>query len=649
MPEPIDWLEDGSTSGTPFNHRFADRYRSESGGMDQARHVFMGGCGLPEAWRGQTQWRILETGFGLGLNFLVTWSNWRADPERPGMLHFVSTEAYPASAEDVLRSASAHPDLLALALQLKDQLWGLLPGFHRLVFEEGKVLLTLSIGDSTSVLRQQAFKADSVYLDGFSPAKNPEIWDLHAIKAVARCCRRGTRVASWTVARSVRDSLTQCGFVVEKTPGTPPKRENLRAVFDPPWEPKQAARHAAISTRQSNHCVVIGAGLAGAALAASLARRGMHVVVLDAASAPANGASGLPAGLLVPHSSSDDSMLSRLSRSGVRISLQQAAALLVPGTDWQQTGVLERSMDGVTRVIPPAWAESCESAVADWMEPVSPAQLAEAGLPPSSTAIWHAPAGWIKPERLVHAWLQTPGVTFRGNAEASRLVATPEGWQILDASHAVLAQSELVLLAAGYASRALAASVCNTPLALQAIRGQISWGLHASKALKLTLPGFPVNGHGGLIPAVPGPEGLRWIMGSSYQRDCEKPEIRTHDHQEVFARLQTLLPETARQLREDFNPDHAQGWAGIRCATPSRLPVLECVAATPSGAEAWVCSGMGSRGLSFAALCAELFAARLYGEPLPLERRLAQALLVEHKPLNKDPASSASPQPDDAT
>lgn len=646
VPERIDWREDGTACGTPFSHRFSDRYRSESGGLEQAQQVFLAGCGLPEAWRGQAQWRILETGFGLGLNFLVTWSNWKADPQRPGMLHFVSTEAYPASAEDVLRSATAHPDLLPLALQLKDQLWGLLPGFHRLVFEQGKVLLTICIGDTKSVLRQQAFKADSVYLDGFSPAKNPESWDLHAIKAVARCCRRGTRVASWTVARSVRDKLTQCGFLVEKTPGTPPKRDNLRAVFDPPWEPKQAARHAAVSTRQSDHCVVIGAGLAGAALAASLARRGMQVLVLDAATAPASGASGLPAGLLVPHHSSDDSMLSRLSRCGVRISLQQAAALLVPGTDWQKTGVLERSMDGVARVIPAAWAESCESTVADWMQPASSAQLAEAGLLRSSTAIWHTPAGWIKPERLVHAWLQTPGVTYRGNAEASQLVATPEGWQILDASHAVLAQAGLVLLAAGYASRALAASVCSTPLALQAIRGQITWGLHATNALKMTLPEFPVNGHGGLIPAVPGPQGLRWIMGSSYQRDSDKAEIRAQDHQDVFIRLQTLLPDTAEQLREEFNPETALGWAGIRCATPGRLPVLECLAATPSGAETWVCSGMGSRGLSFAALCAELFAARLHGEPLPLERRLAQALLVERRPVS---APSASPQPDDAT
>ena len=215
MPERVDWLPDG----TPFSPRFGDRYHSENGGLDQARQVFLHGCGLPAAWADAAQWRILETGFGFGLNFLVTWAAWRADPRRPRMLHFVSTEAWPVSAEDLLRAASAHPELAPLAQELHDQFWGLLPGVHRLTFDGGRVMLTLCIGDAQTVLRQQEWTVDSVYLDGFSPQRNPDLWDLHTLKAVARCCRRGTRLATWTIARAVRDALTQCGFNVEKVPG----------------------------------------------------------------------------------------------------------------------------------------------------------------------------------------------------------------------------------------------------------------------------------------------------------------------------------------------------------------------------------------------------------------------------------------------
>ncbi|MEG0676028.1 MAG: MnmC family methyltransferase, partial [Comamonas sp.] len=160
--ESITWLADG----TPYSPRFGDRYRSELGGLDQARQGFLGGCGLPEAWAQASQWRILEIGFGFGLNFLVTWAAWKADPQRTRLLHFVSVEAFPVSREDLLQSLPVDGQLRTLGLQLAEQWWGLLPGVHRLSFEEGQVLLTLYIGPAQTMLRKQQLTADSVYLDG---------------------------------------------------------------------------------------------------------------------------------------------------------------------------------------------------------------------------------------------------------------------------------------------------------------------------------------------------------------------------------------------------------------------------------------------------------------------------------------------------
>jgi tRNA 5-methylaminomethyl-2-thiouridine biosynthesis bifunctional protein len=619
MPERIEWLDDGTAGGSPFSPRFGDRYRSELGGLEQAKEVFLKGCGLPEAWGSQPQWTVLETGFGLGLNFLVTWAAWKADANRPHLLHFVSTEAFPASARDVLRSAQTHPELIPFAKQLQAQLWGLLPGFHRLVFEDGQVLLTLCIGDTKAMLREQSFEADSVYLDGFSPQRNPDIWDVHTFKAVARCCRRGTRIATWTIARSVRDALAQCGFVVHKVPGIPPKRDNLQGEFNPAWEPKKAQPPPL--RRAPSTCVVIGAGLAGAAVAGSLARRGWQVTVMDAAEAPAAGASGLPAGLLAPHVSPDDNLLSRLSRSGIRATLQQADALLQPGKDWAPTGVLEHCVEH-PRKLPDAWKEDWTDAAYDWTQPASAAQLAQCGLPAEAPALWHARAGWIKPASLVSAWLATAGVQWRGQCAVSRLERTSGGWRVLDAASGELATAELVVLAAGYGSRALAADAGGgSGLALQAIRGQVTWALHEA-GLADALPPFPVNGLGSLAPAVPAPGtvgGLAWVTGSSFERDNPQPEIQAGDNRHNLGRLQTLLPQAAGVLAEKFETAHA--WAGVRCATPTRLPALGTL-----GQDLWVCSGMGSRGLTFAALCGELLAARLHAEPLPIEQRLADAL-----------------------
>ena len=630
MAERIDWLDDGTAGGSPYSPRFGDRYRSERGGLEQARDVFLKGCGLPGAWARQPQWCILETGFGLGLNFLVTWAAWKADPLRPRLLHFVSLEAFPASAADVLRGAQIHPELLPFAQELQRQLWGLLPGFHRLVFEGGQLLLTLCVGDAKAMLRESSFEADSVYLDGFSPQRNPDIWDVHTFKAVARCCRRGTRIATWTVARSVRDALAQCGFVVNKVPGTPPKRDNLQGEYNPSWEPKKA--RPAATRREPARCLVIGAGLAGAAVAASLARRGWQVTVLDAAPRAATGASGLPAGVIAPHVSPDDSLLSRLSRGGIRAMLQQLQALMPAGSDWAPTGVLEHCLTH-SRKLPDAWQApgALADPAQDWTRAATPEQLAQCGLPPATPALWHVQGGWIKPTRLVGAWLATPGVRWRGNAAASRLCRQAGQWQVLDAAGQELASAELVVLAAGYGTRALAMATgagVKRPLALQAIRGQVSWALHAPAVTGL-LPDFPVNGHGSLVPAVPLAEGLAWVTGSSFERDNTSRLGRPEDDQHNLGKLKTLLPSVARELQASWGNGQINSWAGVRCATPSRLPALGPldVQEVP---DLWVCSGMGSRGLTFAALCAELLAARLHGEPLPIEQRLADALLPQY-------------------
>jgi tRNA 5-methylaminomethyl-2-thiouridine biosynthesis bifunctional protein len=618
MTEPIEWLPDG----TPYNPRFGDRYRSELGGLAQSREVFLHGCGLPALWAGQPQWRILETGFGLGLNFLVTWQAWKADPARPRLLHFVSTEVHPASAADVLRAAEAHPELLPLAEQLQAQCWGLLPGLHRLVFENGQVLLTLCIGDTKAVLREQAFEADAVYLDGFSPAKNPGMWDLHTFKAVARCCRRGTRIASWTVARSVLDGLAQVGFAVRKTPGLPPKRDNLQGNFNPGWEPRRARHFTPV---QPSTCVVIGAGLAGAASAASLARRGWQVLVLDDHDAPAGGASGLPAGVLVPHVSPDDSLLSRLSRCGVRATLQQLRSLLPEGSDWQACGVLERRLNDAGG-LPADWPEAGR----DWSEPASAEQLAQAGLDESAAACWHHQAGWVKPARLVQALLAQPGVAWRGGAQVAQLQRTANGaWRLFDTAGGLLAEAALVVVAAAHGSRLLVEG----GLPLQAIRGQVSWGLQCPDDQSV-FPAFPVNGHGSFIPAVPVAEGTAWMAGAGFQRDRDDVRTDPQDQLTNLERLHGLLPTVAARLAPAFESGRVQAWAGVRCASPDRLPLIGPADGVLHPG-LWLNTAMGSRGLTFALLGGELLAALVHGEPLPLEHRLARALAPQRPALLK--------------
>lgn len=523
-------------------------------GLEQARHVFLRGCGLPGAWACQPQWRILDTAFALGLNFLAAWQAWKQDPQRPRLMHYVAVEASPAAAEDLLRGATAYPELVPLAEALAAQWSGLHPGVHRLVFEQGLVLLTLHVRDVRDALRKEPFTVDSVFLAA-------QLLDLHTLKALARHCRHGTGVAGEPLAGGMRGHLVQCGFSLQQGEG----------VFSPAWEPK-ARRMTSVVT--PGHCVVIGAGLAGASVAASLARRGWRVTVLDAADTPAAAASGLPAGLLAPHHSPDDNLLSRLSRCGVRLTLQQAKALLRQG-DWQLSGAMEKR-DGID--------------------------------------LWHEQAAWIKPATLVRAWLAQPGIEWRGNTRVARLERLEAGWQLWDAQGQQVARAQLVVVAAAYSSNAL----LGDDIALSPVRGQVSWAFHDS-ALKL--PGFPFKGNGHFIPAVPLQGRTVWLTGSTYDRDGTGLEARAADHSANLERLAALAPEVARQLARQFESGAVHAWTGVRCVTTDRRPLLAEMA--PG---LWVSTAMGSRGLTFAPLCAELLAARLHDEPLPLEHKLAQAL-----------------------
>lgn len=630
MTEPVDWTD----GRAPRSARYGDVYRSASSGLAQAHLAFLSGCGLPQGWAQQPRWCILETGFGLGLNFLAAWQAWRADPQRPRMLHFASVEAHPVAAADLLRSAQAHPELVPLAEQLAAQWWGLHEGWHRLAFEGGEVLLTLGIGDACTRLREQSFIADSVFLDGFDPRRNPRVWDTDTLSAVARLCRSGTTLGTWCVATAVRHTLQQLGFAVERVPGLAPKRQHLRARMD--------ARHPApASARPPAQAIVVGGGIAGASAAAALARRGWQVQVLDAAPDPAAGASGLPAGLFAPHVSPDDAPLSRLSRAGVRatrLSLMQHLPD-AEGFAWCASGVLERPIERV-RQLPPA----AEAALHAYSRPASGDDCAQLNTPhlktPEDAALWHGAGGWLQPPALVRALLQTPGVQWRGGLRVHALQPTGPRWQAMDEAGQTLAEADLVVLAAARGTQALCAPVATataSALPLQPLGGQVTVGMigsfdrpgtppHTDAAA--SWPRVPVNGHGSLIAGLrlPGVADGQpaWIVGSTFERGRDEAMVTPSGHDSNLQRLHALAPGWAPHTGRLW------GWAGVRATLPDRLPAVGALGAVGAlegdAASPWVMTGFGSRGMTLAPLAAELLCAWLHAEPLPVDAPLAQRL-----------------------
>jgi tRNA 5-methylaminomethyl-2-thiouridine biosynthesis bifunctional protein len=362
--------------------------------------------------------------------------------------------------------------------------------------------------------------------------------------------------------------------------------------------------------------LVIGGGLAGASAAAALAARGWQVQVLDAADQPARGASALPAGLMAPHLSGDDNLLSQLSRHGVQATWRHAQSLLRAGIDWNPSGTLEHRLKS-RRGTPPV--AGCAD---DWHREATPAQRAAAGLADDAPAVWHRRAAWIRPAALVGAWLNHPAIGWRGGVRIAHLHRTDSLWHAFDDHEREAGQAPVLVLAAALGCGPLAGG----RLALQPVRGQVSWGLQSAHQ---HLPDFPINGNGHLLTQIPTDEGPAWLSGSSYGRGDTATDERAHDHADNLARLRALVPALAERLAPDFAAGRVRGWSGVRCVSTDRRPLVGELA--PG---LWVTTAMGSRGLTFAALCADLLAARLHGEPPPLPQPLADALdLARHQPL----------------
>ena len=572
--------------------------------MSEAAHPL-----LPPDAAGLPAWRVLDTRFDPARLYGL-WQTWLARAQRPRVLHVVALtpSAPPAS---VLRAA-AFPEQQPLADELAAQWLGLLPGFHRLSLAQGRLQLTLCIGELQPLLREQQFEADTVHLDGSC------VWDRWNLKALARCCRRNTTLAVDTLTPDARKLLQEAGFELQGD----------RARYAPHWELKTSRESWRTQAAAPSTCAVIGAGLAGASVAAALARRGWQVQVLDAAPTPAAGASGLPAGLLVPHVSTDDSPRSRLSRAGLRLMRQEVQRLLQAGEDWAPSGVLEQRLDG-NPGLPAHWPTAGQDITRAATAGTERWRAGMAAVP----ALWHAQAAWIKPARLVQAWLAQAGIQFQGEAKVHALRRAGGQWQLLDREGQRLACADQVVLAnAGDAPRLLAALDLGSELPpVQDMRGVLSSGLR-QPGDEAALPPFPVNGLGGLIPAVPTAEGLAWYAGATYEAGHEATAPAGEHHRVNLDKLRTLLPAAAQVLAPSFAPETARGWGNTRCVSADRLPL---VGPLEDGAQPtlWINAAMGSRGLSFAMLCAELLASRLGAEPWPVEASLARFLHARRKPL----------------
>ena len=209
----LEWRD----NGVPVSNRFDDPYFSVDNGLDETRHVFLAGNDLPV--RFCDGFHVAELGFGTGLGFLTTVQAWMRCGV-PGHLHFTSFEAFPMTASEMERAMSAFPELAELAAPLV-QLWA---KKTQPIQYAPNITLEVILGDARQTLPDWNGKADAWFLDGFSPAKNPELWTSELMQAVANHTTSKGTAATYTAAGFVRRGLRDAGFHVERIAGYGRKR-----------------------------------------------------------------------------------------------------------------------------------------------------------------------------------------------------------------------------------------------------------------------------------------------------------------------------------------------------------------------------------------------------------------------------------------
>lgn len=251
-------------NGVPWSTQFEDVYHSIHGGIEQARHVFIAGNQLPDRWASfhlsqknkpkaelkDKPFVIFETGFGLGVNFFATLLEFyllHLKASNLPILNFISVEKYLPSSEDIQKNwlqmveaiEEVHVKNFAKNV-LEDLLvqWPSAPGDYRINLFLENIQLRLIVEDVEIALDQLLYTPrtsggilDAVYLDGFSPSKNPEMWTKTVFEKIARLCHSKSTLSTWAVSGGVKRGLVEAGFKILKKPGFSAKREMLTATL----------------------------------------------------------------------------------------------------------------------------------------------------------------------------------------------------------------------------------------------------------------------------------------------------------------------------------------------------------------------------------------------------------------------------------
>lgn len=638
---------DFNEEGTPVSREFDDVYFSNDNGLEETRYVFLGGNRLNErfATHERSLFVVGESGFGTGLNFLTLWQAFedfcKNQPQATlKRLHFISFEKFPLTVKD-LHAAHAHwPELAEFAQQLQQQ-WPLpIAGCHRILLAEGRITLDLWFGDINELIPQLDDtlnnQVDAWFLDGFAPSKNPDMWTPQLFNAMAKLARTGSTLATFTCAGFVRRGLIDAGFSMTKTRGFGRKREMLVGVMERAIETPARTPWYARPSSQAKEVAIIGGGVASALLSLALLRRGWQVTLYCEDDAPALGASGNRQGALYPLLNTHSATLTNFFSAAFTFARRVYDSLPVEfDHDWcgvTQLGWDEKSQHKIDQMLSLEFPDALVHAV----DAETATKLC--GLETGHGGATYPLGGWLCPAQLTAGALalaESLGLKTHYQHRVEGLTQTADGWD-LSLAEQDAKQHAAVVLANGFRVSKFAQT---EKLPFSAVGGQVSH-IPTTPALSELRQVLCYDGY--LTPQ--NPNNQQHCIGASYHRGVEEMQYNEEDQQHNRQRLLNCLPDVDWPCEVDVSATEAR--CGVRCATRDHMPLVGSVPryddtletyaklienhdnaeTAPVYENLFMLAALGSRGLCSAPLAAEILAAQMSDEPVPMDTETLAAL-----------------------
>lgn len=600
MPDDAPHFDDAGRLIAP---KYGDVYFSAEDGLAETHHVFLEGNRLAErlaALQPGETFTIGETGFGTGLNFLAAWQLFDQHAPDDATLHFVSVEGFPLHTEPIRKALSPWPQFAKQAEAMLAQWGGFWAGTHRLRFAQGRIRLTLLIGEAADALASLDASVDAWFLDGFAPSRNPAMWSDEVFQHIGRCSKPGTTLATYTAAGFVRRGLHGVGFEIEKQPGFGTKRDMTVGRCES-IDTDAPLAVTCKATRELHDAVVIGGSIAGSFTARALAERGVHVTVLESQQL-INGE--LPTlsprvAVLQPKINDINDATGQWLRGGYADAYRLLCSddAIAQRAGWQACGTFQAAHDErSTRRLRRFIDQFGGTGLCRWIEPLQTALELGVALPVGGVVVERA--GLLRPAGLCAALLDHPQIKLQDQSQANSLQRDGQAWVITVNDNERISTDTLILASALDTTR----FDQTNHLTLKPVRGQVTVSqIEDGQTCTLNALRRPMFYGGYALPVIDGKQSI----GASFVPGDRVLDWRDSEHTDVCDKLARVLPDEADRLRSIERPD---GWVGLRTTTPKHRCYAEQI---EDGL--YVSLGHGSHGIASAAAASEHLASMIAG------------------------------------